>query len=264
MRGVLLFAFNNEQVNYYKLARLCARRVKHFWDLPVCLVTNHPEPTRKPKEITFWRSVEQPEQVNSKSYYDYGTALSFWNTNRHDAYALSPFQETILIDTDFLPSTKSVPNAWDGKGVKLSKSAYSVDGCPLGDDVRMLGTSQLEMYWATIVCFDRSPVAQEFFRNWRNAVEMYTTYSQIFGFQPAPMRNDFAVSVALEKMKGSTQSGFFDLPYTIPTLLPGSTLQRLDPLIAFAPCKEHKDEFLILNLVSDVHVMNKKSILELA
>ena len=262
MRGVLLFAFNNEQVNYYKLAKMCAKRIKHFWDLPVCLVTDEPEPKRKPKEITFWRQVEQPTRVNSKSYYDYGTALSFWNTNRHDAYALSPFQETILIDSDFLPSGRSVLNAWDGAGVKLTRQAHSVEHTELGDDVRFLGKSRIPMYWATIVCFDRSPVAQEFFRQWQNAVEFYTTYSHIYGFPPTPMRNDFAVTVALEKLKGSTQSVFFDLPYSIPTLLPGSQLHGLDPLIALVPAI-YPDEFDILSIVSDLHVMNKKSLLEL-
>lgn len=262
MKGVLLFAFNNEQVNYTRMARICAARVQKYWDLPVCIISDDPRPVKLPQGVTFWRQVERPDRVNTRGYQEYGQALTFWNTNRHDAYELTPFSETILLDTDFLVQTRNVVDAWSGKGVKVSKSAYSVDGTPLTNDMKYLSVkTQLPMYWATIVCFDKSPISEEFFRQWKTAVDMYSVYSTVFGFESGPMRNDFAVTVALERMKGNTQNVFFDLPYTIPTLLPGSTLLSLDPLIAFVPSK-HPEEMDMLPVCSDLHVMNKKSIIE--
>lgn len=263
MKGVLLFAFNNERVNYYKLARLCAARVEKFWGLPVCVVSDEPQPKRGwPKNVKFWRHIDRPERINSKAYPDYGAALSFWNANRHNALELTPFQQTILLDTDMVISSTSIPDAWCGQGVALSKTAHAVDGHEMWNDVRHVGRQRIPMYWATVVCFDRSPVAQEFFKNWTQAVQFYTVYAALFGFEPGPMRNDFAVTVALERMKGGTQNGFFDLPYSIPTLTPGSRLLSLDPLIATVPCSA-EEEFMTVNLFSDLHVMNKKSLLEL-
>ena len=40
-RGVLLFAFNIENVNYYEMAVSTAKRVKHFLNLPSTLITNN-------------------------------------------------------------------------------------------------------------------------------------------------------------------------------------------------------------------------------
>jgi len=264
MKGVLLFAFDNEQVNYYKMAQICAARIKKFWDLPVCLVTDHynPGPKRMPTGIAFWKQVERPELLNTKSYHDYGTALSYWNGNRCHAFELTPFHQTIIIDTDLLVSTSNIPDAWNGHGVKLTRQAHSVDGTPFTADTRWLSQKSLiDMYWGTVVCFDKSPIAEEFFTYWRQAVQMYAVYGSVYGFESAPMRNDFAVTIALQKLKGSTENGYFDLPYSIPTLMPGSTLESLDPLIAFTR-SEHPDEYDIVSIHSDVHVMNKKSILE--
>lgn len=263
MKGVLLFAFNNERVDYVKLALICGQRANRIWDLPICVVSNEPRPAELPHGFVFWQQVDTPSRVNTKSYYDYGTALTFWNTNRHLAYELTPFSQTILMDTDLLVNTTNIPDAWPGTGVKVSRMAHAADGQDFGTDIKYVGLkSMLRMYWATVVCFDKSPVAEEFFRWWRKVIEHYSAYASIFGFESRPLRNDFAVSVALEIMKGTTQSEFFDLPYSIPTLQPGSTLQSLDPMIALTPSKEHVDELVWLDILSDVHVMNKKSILE--
>ncbi len=265
MKGVLLFAFNNEQVNYVRMAEIAGQRANEFWDLPVCIVTDMPKPARMPKGFVFWKQVERPELLNTKPYYDYGTAMSYWNSNRHNAFELTPFSKTILLDVDFMVNTTNVIDAWSGRGLALTKRAHSVDGTEFTADTRWLSLkNKIEMYWATVLCFDKSPVCAEFFDHWRQAVRMYSVYSSIFGFESAPMRNDFAVTVALQKLKGSSENGYFDLPYSIPTLMPGSQLHSLDPLIAFVNSPEHEDEFDIMSIVSDLHVMNKKSILECA
>jgi hypothetical protein len=262
VKGVLLFAFNNERVNYFKMAKLCAIQIEQFWGLPVCVVSDEPQPKRGwPKNVKFWRQIDRPQRINSKAYPDFGAALSFWNTNRHRAFELTPFDQTILIDTDLIISTTSIIDAWHGRGVSLTKDAYSVDGTTLWNDTRFVGSAKVPMYWATIVCFDKSPIAVEFFQQWERSVQFYASYSALHGFDPGPMRNDFAVTLAVERLKGGTQSDFFDLPYSIPTLAPGSTLLSLDPLIATVPYKE--EEFITVELFSDVHVMNKKSLLSL-
>lgn len=266
MKGVLLFAFDNEQIDYKRMACICAERVKRFWDLPVCLVTDHGSPgsSRLPKGITFWKQVERTERLNTKSYPEYGTAMSYWNANRCDAFDLTPFQQTIVLDTDFLVSTTNVVDAWNGRGVALSKTAHSVDGTQLPADAKWISQkSRIEMYWATVLCFDKSPVAAEFFSTWKQVVDLYSVYASVYGFEASPLRNDFAVTIALQKLKGSAENGFFDLPYSIPTLMPGSTLESLDPLIAFKR-SEHRDEYDIDSYCSDLHVLNKKSILECA
>ena len=39
-RGVVLFAFNSPEYDYYKMAEFTAKRVNHFLNLPVTLITD--------------------------------------------------------------------------------------------------------------------------------------------------------------------------------------------------------------------------------
>jgi hypothetical protein len=263
VKGALLYAFNNERVDYVKLAKLAAQRVHKFWDIPTCIVSDAPRPAKLPKGIVFWKEVERPTVLNTKPYHEYGTALSYWNTNRHEAFSITPFTQTILLDVDFLVSTSNIVDAWSGNGIALTKQSYTVDGFELPADCKWLSLkNKIEMYWATVICFDKSPLAQEFFARWANVVRMYSVYSTMYGFDPAPVRNDFAVTIALQMMKGSSENGYFDLPYSIPTLTVGSMLQSLDPLIALTDVRDEECEMITIH--SDLHVMNKKSILECA
>ena len=40
-KGVLLFAFNSPKYNYYEMAVSTAKRINHFLDLPVTIVTDN-------------------------------------------------------------------------------------------------------------------------------------------------------------------------------------------------------------------------------
>ena len=39
-KGVCFFAYNNEQIDYVKIAVLAAKYVKKFLDVPVCIITD--------------------------------------------------------------------------------------------------------------------------------------------------------------------------------------------------------------------------------
>jgi hypothetical protein len=39
-KGVILFAFNSPKINYYDMAVSTAKRINHFLDLPVTIVTD--------------------------------------------------------------------------------------------------------------------------------------------------------------------------------------------------------------------------------
>ena len=40
MKGVLIYAFNNDKVDYFQQAVWCADRVNRFLDLPVSIITD--------------------------------------------------------------------------------------------------------------------------------------------------------------------------------------------------------------------------------
>jgi hypothetical protein len=53
-RGFLIFAQNNSDVDYCKIATFCARRLKKYIDLPITLITDSKE----------WLLASQPDAVD--------------------------------------------------------------------------------------------------------------------------------------------------------------------------------------------------------
>lgn len=253
-RGVLLFAFNNEQINYVDLAIYCGERVHRTWGLPVTVVTDTPFA----HEFINCVTTTSPEVYSTRFFKGYKGQLKFLNGNRDDAWTLSPYEQTIVLDTDFLVATTQIPDVWDGKGVKLSKTASSLSGRTFPLDMTHLGKDGLPMYWATVLCFDRSRASEWFFQYWKKAKRWYKAYANVYGFTPTMLRNDYCVTIALDLLSqkiGSTDP--FTLDYAIPTAGFDIDLVSLDPL-------QFTTEGTILTFpTTDVHVLNKHPLLEL-
>jgi hypothetical protein len=78
------------------MAKHAASRAKHFLNLPVTLVTD--EDSMPAGEYEHWDKVVKinPDKNNVR---DWGQWI---NKGRYLAYDLSPYEETILIDADYV------------------------------------------------------------------------------------------------------------------------------------------------------------------
>lgn len=248
-RGVLLFAFNNERIDYLRIARYCAHRVRTHWNLPVAVVTDQ----YKADGFDFVIPFSKTTGVSIRQYEEYGEGLSFYNLDRHRALNLSPFDETILMDTDYLPNSSLLPSLWTTQPLLLTDQAHSIGTHDLPVSLKKLSAIGPPMFWATLVLFNKvSPVAQRFFNEWSQVTKDYQHYSKVFQLSDGTVRNDFAVSVAMHKMFGGTVPSGLRLPYSIPTALPEEQVKTLTPL-TLSTCGP---------VPYDVHVFNKKSLLE--
>jgi hypothetical protein len=256
--GVLVYAFDNEHIEYMRMAKECARRVEVHWKLPVSVVTDVKTAARV-QEGDFDRVIVIDEGADNKRFYqDYALNMSFRNGRRCEAQIHTPYERTVLIDTDFLVQTRSVLDAWAKSDLSVSRAAYSVvqpRDLP-ADMVYVSEQNQIDMFWATVVCWNaRSAKAQVFFRNWKKVVDNYSFYSTVFKFAKAPVRNDFAVTVALEMMRAANKSTDCVLRYAIPTLTAEHELLQLHPM------QVRSKDGCVVNVYSDLHVMNKRSLL---
>ena len=119
--GVVLFAFNNDCIDYIKQAVYCAKRVKKYLNLPVQLITddkNYLEnsfpfykkyidivtqaPAPAPSKKTFYDGVD-----NNKGKFNWK------NGARDSAYDLSEFDQTLVIDTDLILSNNKLLKCFD-------------------------------------------------------------------------------------------------------------------------------------------------------
>lgn len=111
-RGILIFAKNNEKINYIKQAKVCATLAKHFLpEIPVCLVTdsNISDPIFDIVKIDS-RFKQQKRRYNSNNLNE---ELSYFNIGKTNAYELSPFKETLLLDTDYFLQNNTLNLVWN-------------------------------------------------------------------------------------------------------------------------------------------------------
>ena len=94
----MLFAFNSTKVDYVAIADNASRLITKATGLPVTIVTDH---DAVPK-FNYDRVIRSEGKVGNvrmdKDYKPY----EWKNLNRYQAYELSPYDETILLDTDYL------------------------------------------------------------------------------------------------------------------------------------------------------------------
>ena len=90
-KGVLIFAFNNEEIDYEKIAHLNASMIEYNMNVPVHIFTSH--------EAAVAGYTDQIA-IGRRRYRDFNKVLSFNNGLRWNAFEISPFDETLVIDAD--------------------------------------------------------------------------------------------------------------------------------------------------------------------
>jgi hypothetical protein len=202
--GALLFAFDSE-VKYTDLARICATRIKKFLDIPVSLITDV-----KTEHDVFDKQiiVEKPNSTNrheKRSWYNFG---------RNSAFNYTPYERTLLVDTDYMVNNNYLKILLDSALPLLAHKTVQ----PIFKNknyIEKFGTKNTEMWWATVVIFDKSAFCQDVFDVWKMVEQHYVHYANIFGFDPRKFRNDFALSISLLLCNGNTIPSQCNIPWPL-------------------------------------------------
>ena len=114
-RGAILFAFNNQKFDYYKMAVATAKRINHFLNIPVTVVTNDDSITDTTYKFDNTITVEA-DQTNYRE-------KQIWiNKGRYKAFEFSPYEETLLLDTDYMVNSDKLLKTFDFSNDFLSIS----------------------------------------------------------------------------------------------------------------------------------------------
>jgi hypothetical protein len=207
-KGVLLFAHNNSTVDYVKQADFCAKQIQKHLKLPVCLITSNE--VCEQNNFNHVIFVKSPDQIQKRSYYDGNEHhKDFWNNqSRPDAYKLTPYEETIVMDTDYIVSNDSLNKVFDSKeDFLINYKAQHVDfNSKYTDEMKYVSDTSIEMCWATVFYFkktERTRILFELIDHIRNEWEFYRFKYQITNTN---YRNDFAFAIALHMMNGFAES----------------------------------------------------------
>ncbi len=279
-RGVLMVAHNNAEIDYFKIACANALMVKKNLNVPVTLISDSGTvnwgKTALGEEFVsncFEKIIEVDRDYlfnNIRNFSDtsYSTKpLQFYNCNHWAAYELSPYDETLFIDCDYLIMSSALNNCWDSNyDVMINHDIYTPfnDMKPFSKKIDELG---ITLYWATVIYFKKSSLAKHMFSLVKHIQENYGYYRDLYGFSSGMFRNDNAFSIAVHTLNGynTEEPSIHQLP--IPGLLMSwdtDDIQRINginDITLYAEKLGKTGEYILTRLKNiDVHIMNKWSI----
>jgi len=275
-----MFAYNNEQLDYTQLAIMSAYAVKkHMPSMPVLLVTNAASLSQCEQRYgtdimkAAWDDIilTDPEyESNVRLHHDgahYSFNAQFTNTNKHDIYNLSPFDETILIDTDYFCGTDNLSKLFGCQhhNVIMHRDAMNLRCEEPYTTERWLHYAGIRMWWSTVVYWRKSEEAQHFFNTWANVKQNWDYYRFLYKFPGSLYRTDYAASIAAHLLDGWTDGGFvgnISLPMRYQD-------QRDDIIKVQGPntwtmlsnLPEEWKNIVVEISKEDIHMMNKKSLI---
>lgn len=272
-KGVLLFAYNNSDIDYVKQAIFSAKRIKEYLKLPVALVTDDIDYSKKidvNSYINFYILSNKPTYTQNRHFQNgvYITKTLQWsNHSRADCYDLTPFDETIVMDTDFIVSNDTLRYAFNiDKDVMLYKSICDVVIDRDNREFDFITDKSIPMWWATVFFFRKNEFSKIFFNTVKHVKENWSYYRLYYQISNSNFRNDFAFSIALHLLNGygyekeiSELPGkmWFSTDKDIPLSISG-------PNIKILADRANSANYIVSDLSNvNVHIMNKFVLQEL-
>ena len=216
--GALIFAFNNEATDYVSMAAWSAGRIRHHLGIPVAVVTNSTDSTLSQ---TFDQVIHtEPESGGTRFFEDYNSTVTWHNAGRVDAYSLTPWEQTLVLDADYVVASSQLSLVLDSnRDFMCHRTAMNIaTGYPLAG-LNVFGDHSMPMWWATVMMFRKSNTAQYIFDCMQMIHANWEHYRALYGINNRTYRNDFALSIAVGIVSG--QTGKVDqIPWPLMSALP--------------------------------------------
>ena len=215
-KGVLIFAKNNEQFNYIKQAEVAATMAKHFLDVPVSLITL--ETDYKDNTSNIWDKIiylDDVEVVNGRGVIVNGKRerITWYNLDRLLAYDLSPYDETILIDGDYLIQNSILSTVWGNVEPMLMNTASRVPSKQQEHIYEKVITDGYpSIHWFTVCYFRKCEQTEQWFTLAKEVKANNDFYSTTFGSPYSFYRNDITAAIASHVINGYTDGWIKPLP----------------------------------------------------
>jgi len=279
-RGVCIIAYNNNQLDYVQFAHMTAAYVKanmknNHTTLITDVGTNAYMESSVPTEIheaCFDNVVVEDieHEHNPRKHMDSPWTefnAQFSNKNKNNIFNLTPYDKTLLIDSDLFVMNNFYDYVFDTDiPVALHRNAIYLEGQPPYLNEQQLNEGGIHHWWSTAVYFDKSEESEIFFNIWAHVKENWNYYALLYQFPPALFRTDFCVSVAAHMLNGFNQDNFIHDFLGVP-------LQNMDQKDDLIEIKGLNDWILLShnraepwkNILTrfekqNLHVMNKRSL----
>ena len=276
--GILIFAHNSREVDYILTAVVAGALAKKYLKVSISLVTDA-STLDWAKTSKIYSKVEEifdniiivdkPISDNTRILNDgsmWSKVIPFVNANRADAYSLTPYDRTLLIDSDFLIFSDNLSNYWDvDASLLISPAMNDIRGDRIGVLDKWVSDEGIPLLWATTVMFTKNNESKLFFELVNYIRQNYDTFSLIYRFNPKIFRNDIAFSIAKHMLDGfeTKSAGLPPILTSLDTdIVYSITSDTVKILIENST--NHGSKIISSIVGRDLHIMNKQAIVRSA
>jgi hypothetical protein len=243
--GALIFARNNEHTDYVSMACWSARNIKRHLGIETHIVTDNSR-----------------TDSGTRYFSDAGT-VTWHNTNRMDAYRLSPWDRTLVLDADYVVASDQLLSVLNcNEDFLAHRWAYDVTGCNTFEGLNYFGAVNMPMWWATVMVFNRSKKAELIFDTMAMVRNNWNHYRNIYKISSSIYRNDHALSIALLIVNGHTLD-HAGIPWKLASLTPDHRLRQISNDCYSVEFLNGRGQRRWIELRQDFHAMGKKQLGEI-
>jgi hypothetical protein len=240
--GALIFARNNEQIDYETMACWSAKNIKRHLGIPTHIVTDN-----------------SAASTNTRHFTDVGS-VTWHNLNRMDAYRLSPWDRTLVLDADYVVASNQLQAVLEvDQDFLAHRWAYDVTGCNTFEGLNYFGNNRMPMWWATVIMFRKSKQAELIFDSMQMIRNNWTHYRNLYKNTNATYRNDHALSIALGIVNGHTLN-HPGIPWALASLTPDHKLTQLEQDRYRVDFVNSENKTRWITLTQDFHAMGKQQL----
>ena len=270
-KGAFLIARNNGHIDYVKQAVFLAKRIKKYLNIPVTVATDSADYLKDSFDIEVFDqiiSLDYTNESNPRYFFDGALSkktASFKNANRANVYDLSPYDQTLLMDTDYVISNSLLKEVFDSSAdFLIYKKSNDIAKVRDESEFDKISDTSVDFYWATVVFFRKTDTNRIFFDLIKHIEREWNHYRRVYQITSSLFRNDFAFSIAIHIMNGFQIGNFAQqLPGSMMYTTDKDVLYKLDQdeMMFLVEKKDYLGEYTALKTKGqNIHVMNKLSL----
>lgn len=269
-KGALLIARNNSEIDYTAQAIYSAKRIIKHLGIPVSLITDNLPYLEKicPLHSEIFEKVIEINNNSPVQYRKYSDGafvkknLEYKNTSRSLAYELTPYEQTLLLDTDFIVCNDDLNQCFNQHNdLLMYKNSLDLAGWRDTGEFSTISETGPDFYWATVVFFRKTELNKVFFDLIKHIQDFWPHYKNLYQLPYATFRNDYAFSIASHIMNGYRHGNFVNpLPGTLYYSTDRDHVIEIknDSVLLLVEKKDAGGTYFPVRINnSNVHIMNK-------
>lgn len=192
-KGICLLAQNNSHTDYVRQAYYLSLSIKHFSpDIPVCLITN--DTVSKKYKTAF-------DEIKTIPWNDSAQNSEWKIENRWKVFYISPYDETIVFDTDCLVLTdlNELFEKLQQQELFFTTSALNYRGEKITDDYyrKTFTHNNLPNIYTGMYYFKKTENTARFFKLLNLIFDNYNSFYDVFCKEYYPKNQSMDVNVAI-------------------------------------------------------------------